>query len=155
MNWLTRPMLILGTAFTLWYSLPSEEAGTDPCAMSDPPSKLRDLATVQAWGVPQHTSVPLLLREKQVGGREGERDSLRITVDERPWIVWLVTRDSVGNVACDSPHVGLNLTVDVPPDTLVAARWYDVAGRRVRPPLPPGVYVVRQGDHVRKVVLLP
>ena len=62
--------------------------------------------------------------------------------------VWVQTSDAAGNRSCESNYVGVNVTAGVPPapfPTQPSAQWFDVAGRRIRPPGVPGVYFVRLG----------
>lgn len=141
-------------AAVLRFTLPSYNApkSCDP----DSTSVLHDLGTVQGWGQQRGRLNTILLRNKNVRGREGLADSLELPIDASVWTAWVTTRDTLGNQSCQSPPVGFNLTTGVPPDSIPLRHeeWFDVAGRRVKPPIGPGVYIVRTGTRTRKVVKL-
>ena len=84
-----------------------------------------------------------------VAGCEGWAWAVPVTV---PGVYYVTTRDRAGNESCASPMVNVGGALDVPdsPPTATAARWFDIAGRRVTGPLPQGVYL-RRGK--RRVVL--
>lgn len=97
------------------------------------------LATLRVWWWERWTPSPRILREKDVRGREGQRDSLQLP-DWPVASVFVTTLDSAGNESCPSNMTTVNGTVAVDPADLPEIRWYDVQGRRVRCPSTPGVY---------------
>ncbi len=161
---------------TLQYSLPRCEAIPGVCdtikvvcATPDSCDTLRictperGLAKTRIYWHARWAPASRLLREKLVGGREGQDDTLQVPSDTIA-TVWVTAVDSAGNESCAS-----NLeTVNLPPTGVESPtwcigdqyRWFDVAGRhhqvaddRPIPPavLPSGIYWRR---HYRRAEVL-
>ena len=89
--------------------------------------------------------------------REHETRAARGPVPPGQWSLAVQTSDVAGNRSCPSQAIPVNWQVDAPQaakDGPQATVLYDVFGRRVTPPLPPGVYWQKTGRSVKKVLVL-
>lgn len=146
--------MLLVLLAVLQFTTPSRNAATDSTCHAIGSTPLADLARVTLYGVPRGERLVRVLRSK------GEVDTGRVdtlTFDDqgRVWSCWVTFSDRGGRESCASNLVGVNLTTAVP-DTWRRAReqFFDVTGRRVREPLGPGIFYVRRGRDVRKLVRL-
>ncbi len=104
------------------------------------------LTRVHWW--PRYAPAPYLMREKSVLGRAGQADTLRVP-DSPEATMWVSVVDVAGNVSCGSNLITVNIpttAVKDPPFWVgpgAEVRVFDIAGRRVRPPLASGIYLQR------------
>ncbi len=85
----------------------------------------------------------------------GLTDSAWVDDRDLPTIVYAISVDSAGGRSCPSNTIGLVPTVGVPPASASepVVRYYDLQGRRVRPPLRSGVYFKRTRSTYKIVVV--
>ena len=120
----------------------------------EPP--LDDLASVEVHFHPRYARSDSIIYTEDAHGREGTRGVLTVTIDSEGTL-WVTTVDNAGNRSCASNYVGVAFTTDVPLDWKGNPRteWFDVAGRKYRnEPQAPGVYLVRRGPLVQRIVKL-
>jgi len=147
-NWMTGLLL----ATVLSYTLPTWKGGCDPDSIIPVPAMVD---TVKAWGHYRWAPNDFLLRAKSVRGRDGQPDTMLITTNGATVTVWVTTTATNGLVSCPSNMLTLDLTAGVPRDSLPSkVEWFDVAGRRVKHPTQPGIYILRTKRSTRKVVVL-
>lgn len=138
-------------SYTLFFTLPAYNAeGPGGCSPGLVP--LSDLSRLEIRGVPRWATYrDTLLYSEDAVDSEGTQKSVTLELDG-VWSVWAVTLDAVGNRSCDSPFIGLGLpptSVPVAPPSVTEC-CYDIAGRHVKPPLPPGIYF----QYRRRVVIV-
>ena len=125
-------------AAMLGFTLPAHEG--NGCLEAIAP--LTDLDSLYVWR--QDVGPPRVVFRQGVRGCEGWAWGVPVTL---PGVYYVTTRDRAGNESCASGLVQVGGALDVPGGTPVVMpapdRWYDVAGRRVREPLPQGVYLSR------------
>ena len=148
-------MLALAIAVALTFTQPA--FNSDPnCEQNIVP--LSYLCANLIFGTKRGSTQRLLLSLHVATGKEGQRETVWFTLPDgsKIWDIEVTSVDNAGNESC-SKHVTYVPpgTVDAPSvDSLPPERWYDVQGRRVVCPLPPGVYYKVVGPKVRRVVIL-
>ena len=140
-------------AMTLHFTYPTRSEAHCTMLVDVP---LDDLAAVEVHFWPRYAHQDSVIYTAPANGREGTPESLTVTVDSEGTL-WVVTVDNAGNASCASNYVGVAYTTSVPPQWSASQRteWFDVAGRKYHTePNMPGVYLVRQGKNMRRVVKL-
>lgn len=145
-------MLLLVVAAVLRLTLPAFDALG--CYEASP-VPLRDLDSLFVFARARYADSDSLVYARCVRGLEGQEVAFELAIE---WTcsVWAVTSDLVGNRSCPSNFVGLNVPAAVEPGESArdSTEFFDVSGRRVRHPLPPGVYFRRRAGVVSKTVVL-
>lgn len=149
--------LLAAAVITLHLTHPTKNAGPSGCTESLVP--LTDLHMTRVYGTMVGESSRFIVHQKIVSGREGTRDTLRITqwFDHENWLFEVVEVDSAGNESCAKITYWLP-TADVPIDheSKVRVEWFDLQGRKLKEHETnvPGVYFWRQGTNRGKRVVL-
>lgn len=155
---LLAPAAVAKVAVTLGYLLtwtnPSMNMAPDSCGSGGLP--LHDLGVVEVYARPHSFGRATLYARTDQRGREGMAASYQWTTPGW-WRVWVIARDTLGNMSCSSPAIEIGVPLEVPlPVAAAAIEWVDVAGRRLdQAPTQPGIYFRRRpGEHAWRVVLL-
>lgn len=145
-------MFLLVVSVVLRLTLPAFDA-LGGCEASLVP--LRDLDSLFVYARARYATCDSLVYARCVRGLEGQEVVLDLAI-EWPCSAWAVTSDIAGNRSCPSNVVGLNTPAAVEPreSPRDSTEFFDVSGRRVRRPLPPGVYFRRRVGVVTKTVVL-
>lgn len=126
----------------LEYTVPAREAayGCDSVLVTPAGDTLRHhgqerMGVTRVWWCPRYADCALM-RQKNVAGLEGQRDTLRVPSDTVA-TVYLTWRDAAGNGSdeCRSNLVTINsatVGVETPAAAKVELLWYDVSGRRLK-----------------------
>ena len=138
---MTRSLSVL-LAVTVAFTLPRFNVAATGCLAGTTP--MTDLDSVFVWMQPQGATKPSLAYKASVRGMEGAPLQVSLATSSVA-TVWVVTKDRSGNLSCDSNLLTVNATTDVQGGPAAKAEWFDVFGRRVRPPVSPGIYMVRRG----------
>jgi len=136
-------MLTIMAVFVIRFTLPAFNAGPDSCSGQIP---LDDLATVELLFAPTGEEPRIAATGHTCYEREGQPDSLVADFGPGSFDLSVVTWDKSNNRSCLGPIIHAVSTTAVigratPPEPTQVV--YDIAGRRVWPPLVPGVYFTK------------
>lgn len=153
--------LVLATILTFFWTNPDTNQDGTPCT---------DLASIRIRGKRVSTGQnfdfwhPLCNEDGCLSG-PGQPDSMKVNLPTRQgsdvWSFDAWAYDSTGNESFPSdpitidigngaPITGVEITFPSAPKD----EWYDVQGRRIDRPVASGVYFLRRGGTVRKVVVI-
>lgn len=158
----------IALAIVVSFTLPDSNAAVDsvgrsvtwPFVCDRGSFLLSDLDSAFVWVQSYAHPQSYVARALGVRGLEGEPCSVAIPdADTTGGQVQVVTSDRAGNRSCGSNVVllhggALEAPRGPPPLESGPSRLYDLSGRRVQPPLAPGVYFERHASGVQRIVVI-